>query len=349
MRLLVFLLLVLTGVQPAAGAEQAALSPEVARGFTEAHTLVEVQSGRKMNLYCMGEGQRTVLFDSGGSDWSVIWALVQPALATNARACTYDRAGLGYSDAAPDPRSPIAIVEDMHAVIHSGQLKAPLVLVGHSLGGFNAKLYAALYPEDVAGMVLVDPAEERSWDRTRSLITKQFGDRLAAKAELLDQWFFGRLTQRYERCAAEARPNGLAPSSDAYRRCTDPVRQPLGPLIAAERQRLQADAKYQSAQASEIISSVYGDLDGDAVYARLFRSGMLGSRPLIVLTHGTYDPEDPLDALSQAQALELHRETARLSKIGLQRTVPNSLHNIEIDAPDAIVEAVREVLGKLGG
>jgi hypothetical protein len=76
---------------------------------------------------------------------------------------------------------------------------------------------------------------------------------------------------------------------------------------------------------------------------------MLGSRPLIVLTHGTYDPEDPLDALSQAQALELHRETARLSKIGLQRTVPNSLHNIEIDAPDAIVEAVREALGKLGG
>ena len=349
MRVLVFLLLLLIGVQPAAGAEQAVLSPEVARGFTEAHTLIEVQPGRKMNLYCMGQGKRTVLFDSGGSDWSVIWALVQPAIATNARACTYDRAGLGHSDAAPEPRSPIAIVEDMHAVIHLGQLKAPLVLVGHSLGGFNVKLYAALYPQDVAGMVLVDPAEHRPWDRTRSLITKQFGERLAAKAELLDQWFFGRLMQHYGRCAAEARPNELDPSSDTYRRCTDPVRQPLGPLIAAERRRLQAGAQYQSAQASEIISSVYGDLRGDEVYARLFRSGMFGSRPLVVLTHGTYDPEDPLDNLSQAQALALHQETARLSKSGSQRTVPNSLHNIEIDAPGAIVTAVEEVLGKLGG
>jgi pimeloyl-ACP methyl ester carboxylesterase len=306
-----------------------------------------VGRGRKLNLYCLGSGKQTVLFDAGGSDWSVAWALVQPAVAAYARACAYDRAGLGYSDAGPEPRSPTGIVEDMHALIHSTQLQRPVVLVGHSLGGFHAKLYAALYPEDVAGMVLVDPAEERWWDRTRTATRAQFGERLTARSELLDSWFFARLVDRYRTCAAEARASGLDAGSDIYRRCTDPVREPLGPVIATERAKLQTSSKYQLAQASEVINSIYGDRSGEAVYARLFRPGVLGNRPVVVLTHGNYDKDDELDRLGQMQSLTLHRETARLSRIGVQRTVPNANHNIQVDAPQAIVAAVQEVLAKL--
>jgi pimeloyl-ACP methyl ester carboxylesterase len=295
----------------------------------------------------MGKGDRTVLFDAGGSDWSVIWALVQPAVAANARACSYDRAGLGYSDPGPGPRTPIAIVEDLHALIHAGGLKTPLVLVGHSLGGFNVKLYAALYPEDVAGLVLVDPAEERSDERTRALLSAEFGATLTARAELLDLTGFPPIVARYRQCAAAAEAHDLDPDTIAYKRCSDPVRTPLGPAIAVERRKIQVTAAYQQAQASEIANSVYGDPQPDSVYAGLFRPGAFGNKPVVVLTHGIYDPADPLDVVSFKGGIALHEESAALSTRGRHRVVPDTHHNIEIDAPQAIIEAVREVLREL--
>lgn len=323
------------------------LSSETAREYVRPHQLVDI-GGRRLNLFCIGSGKRTVLFDAGGSDWSVVWALVQPAVATEARACAYDRAGLGYSDPAPGPRTPVAIVEDLHALISAAKLPTPLVLVGHSLGGFNVKLYAALYPRDVAGLVLADPADERSAERTQGMLRARFGASLAARAELLDQTFVTLLLDRYRRCAQAARETALEPGSETYRRCSDPVRPRLGTEIAAERLRIQVTPAYQAAQASEIVNSVYGDERGDRVYADLFRPGAFGPKPLIVLTHGLYDPADPLELAGQAAAIALHSETARLSTRGRRRTVPGAHHNIEIDAPEAIVEAIREVLGEVG-
>ena len=119
-------------------------TPETARAYIGPHRQIEVGPGRRMNLFCMGSGSRTVLFDAGGSDWSVIWALVQPEVARTTRACAYDRAGLGYSDPAVLPRSPVAIAEDLHALIRIAELPRPLVLVGHSLGGFRQALRCAL-------------------------------------------------------------------------------------------------------------------------------------------------------------------------------------------------------------
>lgn len=318
--------------------------PPGADAYLHPQQKVEVAPGRALNLVCRGSGDRTVLFDAGGSDWSVIWALVQPEVARHARACAYDRAGLGYSDPAQGARTPVAIVEDLHALVEKAGLKRPLVLVGHSLGGFNVKLYAALYPEDVAGMVLVDPAEERTWERTRTLVTRRYGLRLASKAELLDQSFFTWLAGRYEACRKAAADAPLDPASITYRRCSDPPRPQLGPSVARERERIQVSSAYQKAQASEIIDGVYGAPASDAVYERLFRSGILGARPLVVLTHGQFDREDPLDVLSQTQGIALHRETARLSRAGRQRTVEGTGHNIPIEAPAAVVAAVLDVL-----
>lgn len=297
--------------------------------YTHPQQKVEVAPGSSLNLVCMGSGERTVLFDAGGSDWSVIWALVQPEVARHARACAYDRAGLGYSDAGRGPRSPIAIVEDMHALIKAGGLKRPLVLVGHSLGGFNVKLYAALYPDDVAALILVDPSEERDWDRSRDGLAKKFGKKLTARSELLDMSFRTWLMTRYKDCKEAGAKGPLDPSSITYRRCSDPVRPQLGPLIAAERQRLQVSPIYQEAQSSEILNSIYGGTSEELVYERLFRPGVLGKKPLIVLTHGNFDAADPLDA------------------VGAQRIVPNTGHNIPVEAPRAIQDAILEVLSRL--
>ena len=314
--------------------------------FTHPHEGVDV-GGRKINLFCMGSGGPTVLFDSGLSDWSSIWALVQPGVAKQSRACSYDRAGMGYSDPAEGPRSPIAIVEDMHKLIHSARLKTPLVLVGHSLGGFNVKLYAALYPEDVGGLVLVDPAEDRAYDRTRQFLRQRFGARLAAKEELIDDSGMIGAEDHYKGCAAAAKAKPLDAASELYKSCTDPVRAPLGPAIAAERARLQVSPAYQEAQASELANSVYAGEADNAAYAMLFHPGAFGTKPLIVLTHGIYDPKDPFDAAGFKSWNELHEQTAHLSTRGHNRIVPDSHHNIEVDKPQAIVAAVTEVISEM--
>jgi pimeloyl-ACP methyl ester carboxylesterase len=340
------------GVTAAHGQQDASeqgsrVAPEIAAEYVRPHELVEV-GGRRLNLVCMGSGSQTVLFEAGGSDWSLIWSLVQPETAKRFRACAYDRAGLGYSDPAPLPRGPIAIVDDLKALVTAARLTTPFILVGHSLGGFNAKLYSVLHPEDVAGLVLVDPSEERQDERSRSFIYGRFGARLAARSELSGTNFLSYLLERYRRCARLADAGPLDPASIDYRRCSDPPREPLGPLIAKERARVQVTSNYQRAQASEILNSVYGGQGGDAAYQALFRPGVLGSRPLIVLTHGDYDAKDELEAMDHEAMVRLHRQTARLSRAGLQRTVAGSSHNIEIDRPEAVIQAIEEVARRIG-
>lgn len=323
------------------------VSPALGAEYAKPHDLIDV-GGRRLNLFCMGSGPRTVLFESGGSDWSDVGALVQPSVAQTARACVYDRAGLGHSDPAVLPRTPAAIAEDLHALVKAAKL-GRVVIVGHSLGGFNAKLFAALYPDDVAGLVLLDPSEDRTAARVRALLRQQFGASVAARSEFQDLTFFAFLTERYARCAEAGRSGPLEAGSSTYRRCTDPPRARLGPEIAAARARIQVGGAYQAAQASEILNSVYASERADPVYADLFRPGAFARKPLVVLTHGDFDPDDPMDAASQAAGVALHRETARLSKVGRHRVVPASGHYIQLDAPDAVVRAVAEAVAALPG
>jgi len=321
-------------------------TPELGRQYARPQEAVDL-GGRQLNLFCLGSGPRTVLFDAGGSDWSDVWALVQPAVAKTARACAYDRAGLGHSDPAPKPRTPAEIAHDLHGLVSAAKLQTPLVVVGHSLGGFNVKLYAALYPDDVAGLVLLDPSEDRSAERSRPLLRRQFGPSIAARSELADLTFLAWLKDRYTRCAEAAREKPLDPASPIYRRCTDAVRARLGPEIAAERTRVQVTSPYQTAQASEILNSIYASDRADPVYADLFRRGAFGRKPMIVLTHGDHDLADPLDVASQAAGVALHEETSRLSRIGRHRVVPGSGHYIQLDQPAAVTGAISEVLAAL--
>ncbi len=318
----------------------------MAAEYTRPHQRLDV-GGRKLNLFCKGSGDPTVLFEAGGSDWSAIWALVQPGVAKFARACAYDRAGLGYSDGDPGPRTPFAIADDLHKLVRAASLSRPLVLVGHSLGGFNMKLYAALYPDDVAGLILVDPSEERDAERTRGLIVKGWGGAIAAQSELSGhRWLIGAI-DRYRGCADAAAKAPLDPKSNFYRRCTDPVRPALGPVIAAERAVVQRTAEYQRAQASELAYSVYGDHQSDSAYAALFKPKMFGSKPIIVLTHVAEDSSDPADVADAAAGLSLHRETASLSAAHCHEMVEKSGHNVEIDRPEVIVDAVHRVIAQL--
>jgi pimeloyl-ACP methyl ester carboxylesterase len=114
-----------------------------------------------MHLYCTGEGGApTVVMDSGLGGTVLDWQLVQPEVAQFARVCTYDRAGMGWSEPGAQPRTSQQIVEELHALLGNAGVQGPYVLVGHSFGGTNVQLYASQYPNEVAGMVLVDSATE---------------------------------------------------------------------------------------------------------------------------------------------------------------------------------------------
>jgi pimeloyl-ACP methyl ester carboxylesterase len=124
--------------------------------------LVEV-GGHRIHIVCTGEGSPTVILETGLGDNSTIWALVQPALAQTTQVCAYDRAGLGWSD--DGPRDSATIVQELKALLTNAAIAPPYVLAGHSIAGLHSRLYAHTYPEEVAGMVLIDASHEEQLER----------------------------------------------------------------------------------------------------------------------------------------------------------------------------------------
>ena len=122
--------------------------------------LVDI-GGFRLHLNCIGQGTPTVVMDAGGCAPSITWGLVPSEIAKFTRVCTYDRAGLGWSD--PNPRisrTSQQSVDELHLLLTKAGINPPYILVGHSLGGVNMRLYANQYPEDVVGLVLVDSSLE---------------------------------------------------------------------------------------------------------------------------------------------------------------------------------------------
>src|SRR5262245_65150762 len=127
--------------------------------------LVDV-GGWHLHINCSGRirpMQPTVVLEAGAGDFSVEWSLVQPDVAKFARVCSYDRAGDGWSDLGPHPRTLRQIVYELHTLLDKGGVKPPFVLVGHSYGGWLVRLYASTYPAEVAGMVLVEAGADDPW------------------------------------------------------------------------------------------------------------------------------------------------------------------------------------------
>jgi pimeloyl-ACP methyl ester carboxylesterase len=121
--------------------------------------------GYRMHLYCTGAGSPTVVLEAGlGNDFR-IWDLVQPELSKFTRVCSYDRAGVGWSDPQPGPRDSDSIVSQLHALLAAAGIGEPVILMGHSVAGLHLRAYAAKYPREVAGMVLVDPTTPHQFDR----------------------------------------------------------------------------------------------------------------------------------------------------------------------------------------
>src|SRR5438094_264455 len=129
-------------------------APEAAAG-----RLIAV-GGHRMYLQCTGSGSPTVVLASGLGERSPSWAWIAPAVGKTTRVCVYDRAGQGWSDDAA-PQDGVQLAADLHTLLETAGERAPYVLAGHSVGGTYNLTFAARYPDQVAGMVLVDSASPK--------------------------------------------------------------------------------------------------------------------------------------------------------------------------------------------
>jgi pimeloyl-ACP methyl ester carboxylesterase len=125
--------------------------------------LIDV-GGHRLHLWCTGTGTPTVVLDTGLGGSSAGWGFVQPDVARFTRVCSYDRAGMGYSDPGPSPRTARRIASELAELLARGGIDPPLVLVGASIGGFNVRVFTSDHPERVAGLVLVDATHENQLD-----------------------------------------------------------------------------------------------------------------------------------------------------------------------------------------
>src|SRR5918999_4922547 len=139
-----------------AGAIYQAIATELAeRAYPPPGDMVDV-GGYSLHINCVGQGSPTVVLDAALGAMSADWVLVQREVSDTTRVCAYDRAGMGWSEMGPEPRDAKQISSELHTLLTKAGIEGPYVLVGHSFGGMYMQTFAARYPEEVAGVALVD-------------------------------------------------------------------------------------------------------------------------------------------------------------------------------------------------
>ena len=113
------------------------------------------------HLYCTGSGTPTIILESGAGDYSLGWVRVQPELSEHTRVCSYDRAGFGWSEEGAPPRDSVEIANELLALLDQAGETGPYILVGHSRGGFFVRQLAALIPNEISAIILVDAKSEQ--------------------------------------------------------------------------------------------------------------------------------------------------------------------------------------------
>lgn len=158
--------------------------------------LVDV-GGRRLHLSCTGSGSPTVVLFPGAGDLSSVWGWIAPNVARTSRVCVWDRAGRAWSDDAPSPQDGDALTMDLHALLERAQIAGPFVLAGHSFGGLAALNYAARFPDQVAGMVLIDATSTEMFTKVRTYpVFYEVYRRVSATFPSLARLGVGRLAYR---------------------------------------------------------------------------------------------------------------------------------------------------------
>jgi pimeloyl-ACP methyl ester carboxylesterase len=299
--------------------------------YTEPGQLADI-GGRRINLLCMGTGGSTVILMAGSASWSFTWYKTQSEIAKRALVCAFDRAGYGFSAPAPQPQILPDTVNDLHAALKAADIPGPYVLVGHSLGGLEARLFAQRWPQEVAGMVLVDtsPAAEALIE-----VNQPYYD----AGNSLESY-----TSKLLQCVLLEAHGPLDPSSPEYEHCS------IGPMPADTPDALRKmwpnffTADNAAAQLS-LISSLFTHRYDSADHLHL------GDKPLVVLSADVgWKMSGPTESFWRTYRklwFAQHEALAHLSSRGVHHVIEHSRHQIQLDKPQAVIEAVDEVLRQL--
>jgi pimeloyl-ACP methyl ester carboxylesterase len=313
------------GNQPSSPAEDQRMM-----AYSEPGQLVDI-GGRRINLNCTGSGGPTVVLMAGLFSWSVVWYKTQPVTAQKTRVCSFDRANYGFSDPSPRPQILSDVVDDLHAVLKAGSIPGPYVLVGHSLGGIEARLYAQRWPTEVVGMVLVDtsPAGEGLIDESQPGF-----DEVNGREDYASDMLY---------CALLSSNGPLDASRPEYKDCSSVSGLPRDTPAAFRAIWPRFFTANYFADKVSLMSSLYTHRYDSVDHHRL------GAMPLVVLSiESTWDNGTPAGArFNQAYSkvwIGLQRDLAHLSTRGVHRVIENSGHHIQLDQPQAVIDAVDDVL-----
>jgi pimeloyl-ACP methyl ester carboxylesterase len=288
------------------------------RAYPPPGQLVEV-GGYRLHLYCTGEGGPTVILEALFPGTVSNWAWIQPEIARGTRVCSYDRAGLGWSDRGPEPRDARHHAQELHTLLANANVPGPYVLVGHSLGGLTVRMFAELYPDEVAGMVLVEATNPDAWKRHEIPEGVGADPNMLAAAPFVSRLGVFRL--------------GLIPSF-----ASDPDLPP--------QQYKELQAFFNSTKAWETIRDV--NTSFSTALNQVRQAGSLGDIPLAIVLGSKGDGGDEL--LSN-----LFTQQAALSTQSMTRVIDGATHASLVDRQEharqtsaiilEIVEAARS--GKL--
>ena len=291
----------------------------LAKKFPAPGQLVDV-GGYQMHIYCTGQGSPTVMLEAGSGDSSLIWAKVQPKIAEFTRVCSYDRAGLGWSDPSPYPRTANTMVEELHTLMLTAKIDGPYVFVGHSLGGMLVRMYAHKYPDDISGMVLVDSLHEARMIRNPDL------------AEAIQE-----ATGQFRMLAFLNSIGIIALAPQAI---------PTLGLPADTNKRYQALMASTDALATWLAELKMGKENCAEALAMQINS--FGDLPLVVISAGH---GESLASFSDAENQQLwenmqieQTDLVALSSQGKQIIAEKSGHHIQLDQPELVIDAIRQVI-----
>ncbi|MEO8619649.1 MAG: alpha/beta hydrolase [bacterium] len=285
--------------------------------------MVDVGGGRRIQIDCRGAGSPTVVLESGLDDFGALsWAAVHDSIARTSRVCAYSRAGIMWSDPSDVPFSTRRVAHDLHAALTGVGEHAPWVLVGHSIGGPYITVFTSQYPAEVAGLIYVDPTHPDQFAQYNALMGRpmQPDPSIVAVGNAL-AWS-GLLRALPADAQPASWPRALAEAPPAF------LPLSVHGLLAE-------------------VSAVDKTLAEASGYRRL------GQRPVVVLTamapasaaelaaNGITSAEH---ARLRAASKALHMSQSFWSGKGRHELVPDATHYIQLDRPDVVIRAVREVV-----
>jgi len=293
--------------------------------------------GRSLNLYCSGQGTPTVILETGGNSPGYAWLSQQSRLAAFTHTCWYDRAGVGWSDPPSSPRTSASVASDLHAALQRARVLPPYVMAGGSVGGEYVHIYAARYPSDVAGLVLIDSSVPDMHEPDFYLGP---ANRMSGRA-------------RHLFCVALpvlARFGVLRFVASRERRPSPPDFTPeqasVLAKLEAQPKAFRTDAEQACAATDEgrIVPREGGGNPDINNAAR--NAGSLGERPLVVLTAGRYWAPDGFEKeAAEYHEMWVHQLQASLVRLSTRgRQVIVDAHHDMAESPDSMITAVRQVV-----